>query len=173
MRVLLVLYSELLRTGKENLYEELGKNLRTINRVIGLDNIYACVSSHFRDMFDRFPELCFINNLRDTPVFGAYKGLRKLRENDVLLIDGGARFGKENLLTLLGKINVTVGMLKERWSGLAFIKMRDLDYVIKSLERNFEGSILDAFRTLKDTYSIKADFVQLEEKEGVPVPGAG
>ena len=40
--------------------------------------------------------------------------------------------------------------------------MRDVDYFIRSLERNLEGTMLDAFRTLRDTYSIATDFLDLE-----------
>ncbi len=161
MKVLLLLYSDLLKEGKERLYARLEKNLKLINKVIGIDNIYASVSVHFKDLFERFPEVCFINNVRDSSVFGAYKGLRKLRGNDVLIIDGGIKLEKEHLLQFLSRVHVTVGMIREKWSGIAFVKMRDVDYMIRSLERNFEKSMLDAFRTLKETYSIAADFIEL------------
>ncbi len=169
MKALLLLYSGLLEEGKEKLYTELEKNISLLTRIIGIDSIYASVSSHFKDMFDKFPEVCFINNVRDSSVFGAYKGLRKLRGNDVLLVDAGSTLTKEGLLTFFNRVNVTVGMVKERWSGVALIKMRDVDYMIRSLEKNFERSILDAFYTLKDTYSIVTDFVQLKGKAVFPI----
>ncbi len=169
MKALLLLYSGLLEEGKEKLYTELEKNISLLTRIIGIDSIYASVSSHFKDMFDKFPEVCFINNVRDSSVFGAYKGLRKLRGNDVLLVDGGSTLTKEGLLAFFNRVNVTVGMVKERWSGVALIKMRDVDYMIRSLEKNFERSILDAFYTLKDTYSIVTDFVQLKGKAVFPI----
>lgn len=161
MKVLLVLYSDLLKEGKDKFYSRLESNLKLINRVMGIDNIYASVSSPFRDAFDRFPDVCFVNNLKDSSVFGAYKGLRKLRGNDVLIIDGGVRLEKEILFQFFNRVHVTVGMVRERWSGVAFVKMRDVDYMVRSLERNFERSMLDAFRTLKETYSIAAEFIQL------------
>ncbi|WP_457600674.1 hypothetical protein [Hydrogenivirga sp.] len=169
MKALLVLYSELIGEGKERFYDELERNLSVLNRVIGIDNIYLSVSSHFRDIFDKFPEVCLINNIRDSSVFGAYRGLRKLRGNDVLLIDGGIRLSKESLFNFFNRMHVTVGMVKERWSGIAFVKMRDIDYVIKSLERNFEKNIIDAFYTLRDTYSIATEFVQLKERLALPI----
>ena len=169
MKALLLIYSELLGSGKDKFYEELEKNISVLNRVVGIDSIYASVSSHFKDIFDRFPELCIVNNIRDTSVFGAYKGLRKLRGNDVLLIDGGIRLSKEGLFSFFNRVNVTVGMIKEHWSGVAYIKMRDIDYVIRSLEKNFEKSIIDAFYTLRDTYSIVTDFVQVKGKISLPI----
>ena len=168
MKVLLLLYSDLLKEGEEKLYSRLEKNLRLINKVIGIDNIYAAVSAPFKDLFEKFPDLCFINNVKDSSVFGAYKGLRKLRGNDVLIIDGGVKLEKEHLFQFFNRINVTVGMIKEKWSGIAFVKMRDVDYMIRSLERNFEKGMLDAFRTLKETYSIAADFIDL--KGGLKAP---
>ncbi len=169
MKALLLLYSELLNTGKEKFYSELEKNLDILGRIIGIDSIYASVSSHFKEVFDKFPEVCLINNLKDSSVFGAYKGLRKLRGNDVLLIDGGTKLTKESVFSFFNRMHVTVGMVKERWSGIALIKMRDLDYVVKSMERNFGKSILDAFYTLRDTYSIITEFVQLKDSLTVPI----
>jgi len=160
MKVLLLLYSDLLKEGKEKLYSRLERNLKLINKMIGIDNIYACVSAPFKDLFEKFPEVCFINNVGDSSVFGAYKGLRKLRGNDVLIIDGSAILEKEHLVQFFNRVHVTVGMIKERWSGIALVKMRDVDYLIRSLEKNFENSMLDAFKTLKETYSIAADFIQ-------------
>jgi len=170
MKALLILYPDLLEGGRDRLYSELEQNLEVLRRVIGIDSLYASVSAHFRDIFERFPEVCLINSLRENPVFAAYRGLRKLRGNDVLLIDGGVRLSKENLFKFLNRMHVTVGMVRERWSGIAFVKMRDIDYLIKSLERNFERSIIDAFYTLRDTYSIITEFVQLREKVAQPVP---
>ncbi len=169
MKALLVLYSELLENGREKFYKELEKNVSVLNRIVGIDSVYASVSSQFKDIFERFPDLCLINNLRDTSVFGAYKGLRKLRGNDVLLIDGGIRLSKETLFNFFNRVHVTVGMVREKWSGVAFVKMRDVDYVIRSLENNFEKSILDAFYTLRDTYSIATEFIQLKERLALPI----
>lgn len=168
MKALLVLYSELLENGKDKFYKELEKNLYYLRRVVGIDNIYASVSSHFKEIFDRFPDVCLINNLKDTPVFGAYKGLRKLRGDDVLLIDGGVKLSKEVLLRFFNRLNVTVGVVKENWSGIALVKMRDVDYMVRSLERNFENSMLDAFYTLRDIYSIVTEFIPLENERSLP-----
>ncbi len=162
MKTLLLFYSDLLEEGKDKLYQELENNIKILKKTVGVDSIYASISSQFKDIFDRFPDLCLINSLRDNPVFAAYRGLRKLRGSDVLLIDGGAKFNKENILSFFNRFNVTVGMIKEKWSGLALIKMRDIDYVIKSMERNFEKNLLDAFYTLRDSYSVVTEFVQLK-----------
>jgi hypothetical protein len=161
MKALILLYSQLLKSGKEDFYKTLDRNVELLKRLVGVDGLYASVSSHFKEIFDRFPELCIINSIKDSSVFGAYRGLRKLRGDDVLLIDGGAKLSKEHILSLFNRLNVTVGLFKESWAGIAYIKMRDIDYVIKSLERNFERSILDAFHTLKDKYSIITEFIQL------------
>ncbi len=161
MKTLLLLYPDLLEGGRERLYSDLEQNLELLRKVIGVDSIYASVSSHFRDIFDRFPDVCLINSLRDSAVFAAYRGLRKLRGSDVLLVDGGAKLTKESVLSFFNRFTVTVGMIREKWSGLALVKMRDIDYAIKSMERNFERTILDAFYTLRDTYSVTTEFIQL------------
>ncbi len=169
MKALLLLYSELLQEGKEKLYERLEKNISILQRVIGVDSIYASVSSHFKDTFDRFPDLCLINSVKDSPVFGAYRGLRKLRGDDVLLVDGGTGLTKEGVFKFFNRIHVTVGLVKERWSGVALVKMRDIDYMVRSLEKNFENRILDAFYTLRDTYSIITEFIDLKESVSLPI----
>ncbi len=162
MKVLLLLYSSLLSPSRRELYKNLEKNMEVLTKVIGIDSIYASISSHFKDLFDRFPEVCFINNLRDSSVFGAYKGLRKLRGDDVIILDGGVKVTRDLLFKFIGRIHVTVGTIRDRWAGIALVKMRDLDYMIRSLERNFEGTMIDAFRTLKETYSIVTEFLDLE-----------
>ncbi len=163
MKTLLLLHSDLLESGREKFYRELEENLEVLKKVIGVDSLYASVSSHFRDIFDRFPEVCLINSLRDGSVFAAYRGLRKLRGDDVLLLDGGLKVTRELLHRFFGKIHVTVGTVRDRWAGIALVKMRDLNYVIKSMERNFENTILDAFYTLRDTYSVATEFIQLRD----------
>ncbi len=163
MKALLLLYSKLIPPSRTELYRNLERNMEVLNKIIGIDSIYAAISSHFKDLFDRFPDVCFINNLRDSSVFGAYKGLRKLRGDDVLLLDGGVRVTKDLIFRFIGKVHVTVGVFRDRWAGIALVKMRDLDYMVRSLERNFEGTMMDAFRTLRETYSIVTEFLDLEE----------
>ena len=158
----MLLYPKLLEEGKEQLYTRIEKNVELLQKFIGVDSLYVSMTSHFKDLFERFPDLCIINSIKENPVFGAYRGLRKLRGNDVLMVDGGISLSREEITKFLGGLHVKVGLIKKKWAGIALIKMRDLDYVIKSLERNFERSILDAFYTLKNTYSILTDFVQLE-----------
>ncbi len=169
MKVLLILYSQLLEDSEESLYRRLDINLSILQRLIGIDSIYASVSHHFKDIFDRFPELCLVNSLKDNPVFATYRGLRKLRGDDVLLVDGGVQLTKESLVSFFNRVHVTVGLIKERWSGMALIKMRDIDYMVRSLEKNFENKILDAFYTLRDTYSIATDFIDLKGKITLPI----
>ncbi|GEM_PF-664370 len=169
MKALILLYSQVLKGSKEDFYKRLEANIELLKRLVGVDSIYASVSGHFKDIFERFPDVCIINSLRDSSVFGAYRGLRKLRGNDVLLIDGSAKLSKENLISFFNRFNVTVGLIRESWGGIAYIKMRDLDYVIKSLERNFEKTILDAFQTLKDKYSIITEFIQLRGSAFKPI----
>ncbi len=164
MKALLVLYSELMERCEDKLYSKLEKNINLLQKLIGIDSLYASVSSRFKDMFDFFPELCFINSINDSAVFAAYRGLRKLRGNDVLLVDCGVELTKESVVSFLNRIHVTVGVMRNRWAGIALIKMRDLDYVVRSFERNFQNGIIDAFYTLRDTYSIVTEFIDLGEK---------
>ncbi len=162
MKVLILLYSQLLNSNREEFHKKLGDNVELLKRLIGVDSLYASVSSSFKDVFDRFPDLCLINSIRDSSVFAAYRGLRKLRGDDVLLVDGGLALKKDHIVQFLNRLNVTVGVLKDSWAGIAFIKMRDIDYVIKSLEKNFEKSVLDAFHTLRDSYSVITEFVPVK-----------
>jgi predicted PP-loop superfamily ATPase len=114
-------------------------------------------------MFSKFPEVCFVNNVRDEAAFGAYKGLRKLRGNNVLLIEGLVRLNRNFIHNFLNRVNITVGTVKGNWSGVAFISMRDLDYMVRSLEFNLGKGISNAFKTLKDKYGIEPDYIELPD----------
>lgn len=160
MKALVVLHSGL--GGKEvsSIFEE---NIKVLYRTIGIDSIYASISSQFLDLFNKFPEVCFINNSKDEPTFGAYKGLRKLRGNNVLLIEGFVRLNKELVHRFLNRVNITVGTVKGNWSGMAFVSMRDLDYLVRSMEFNFGRELKEVFKTLKEKYSISPEVIELPD----------
>ncbi len=169
MKALILLYSQLLNSNKEEFYKKLGANVDLLKRLIGVDSLYASVSSSFREVFERFPDVCLINSVKDGSVFAAYRGLRKLRGEDVLLIDGGVSLKREHIAQFLNRLNVTVGVLKNSWGGIALIKMRDIDYVIKSLESNFGKTVFDAFHTLREKYSVITEFVPVKSSPLLPV----
>ncbi len=158
MKALMILHSGL---EVENLSSLIERNLKVLYRTIGIDSVYASISEQFLDMFGKFPEVCFINNSKDEAVFGAYRGLRKLRGNNVLLIEGFIGLNKELIHSFLNRINMTVGTIKGRWSGIAFVNMRDLDYLVRSMEFNFGKGIANAFATLKEKYGIEPEYVEL------------
>ncbi|NPA32873.1 MAG: hypothetical protein GXO04_04530, partial [Aquificae bacterium] len=102
----------------------------------------------------RFPEICFINNTLGTLNFGLYKGLRKLKGEDVLVVDGGKKLAEEKLRKLPITDKPSILLKKGSWEGLAYIPKREIYYVVKSLERTLEDSITRAFALLKNSYGI-------------------
>ncbi len=160
MKALLVLYSGL---KDKEINSTIENNIKLLYRTVGIDSIYASISEHFLDMFHKFPDLCFVNNSRDEPSFGTYRGLRKLRGNDVLVIEGFVRLNRELIQGFLNRVNLTVGTIRGRWSGLAFINMKNLDYVVRSLEFSFGKDLKHAFEVLQNKYSIAPEFLELPD----------
>ena len=162
MKVLIVLYSRL-RKNKEKLYKTLQSNINLLTKTVGIDNLYISVNSNFFELFDMFPQLCFINNKKDNFTYGAYIGLRKLRMNDVLLIDGNTVLDKDSLISLIKETGENVvAKAKDGWACMSYIIKRDLDYLIKSFERCIDGDINSAIRILKKTFGIDVKDVNLK-----------
>ena len=136
IKVLLVLHKALLNT--EDLLKKLEEELNLLSKVMGPDSIYAVIPSEMKDLFDRFPELVFIRNDRGSFLYWLYKGLKKLRGNHVLVLDPVERLTREKLAKVLsaGKKNV----LSKGW---ALLRLMDLDYVIRTVEKykEKEGSM--------------------------------
>ncbi len=154
MKVLLILYKSLLE--KEDLQKDLEEQVSLLNRIIGPDSIYAVITSEMKDLFDKFPELVFINNEKGSFLYGLYKGLRKLRGNHVLVLDPIEKLTKEKLAKFLnaGKKNIVS-------KGAVLLRLMDLDYVIRTVEkrRNVEGSIEDILNEVYQEYGIKYEIL--------------
>ncbi|WP_333784830.1 hypothetical protein [Thermocrinis sp.] len=154
MKVLLILYRSLLE--KEDLTEDLKDQVNLLSRIIGPDSIYAVITSEMKDLFDKFPEVVFINNEKGSFLYGLYKGLRKLRGNHVLVLDPIEKLTKEKLAKLLsaGKKNIVS-------KGVALLRLMDLDYVIRTVERyrNAEGNIEDILNEVYQEYGIKYEIL--------------
>jgi len=88
MKLLLIFYEDLVKSKKEIL-DSMHKNFRIIKKFFGIDNVYASITSSFIELFSIFPDICLINNIKGTINYGVYKGLRKLKGDDVVLIDAG------------------------------------------------------------------------------------
>jgi len=127
MKALLVLYSKLLE--KENFFEKLERDINLLKKLIGPDSLYAVITSEMKELFDRFPELVFLRNDKDTLLYGIYKGLRKLRGNDVLILDPKEEITKEKILSFVSQRRKNVVS-----KGIALLKLIDLDYIIRTME---------------------------------------
>ncbi|MCX8060071.1 MAG: hypothetical protein N3C13_02610, partial [Aquificaceae bacterium] len=85
MKVLIILYSKLLEDN--DLLQKVSEKVNYLKKLIGPDSLYAVITTEMKDFIDRFPDLIFIRNDKGTFLYGLYKGLRKLRGNDVLVLD--------------------------------------------------------------------------------------
>ncbi|RUM30088.1 MAG: hypothetical protein DSY32_02600 [Aquifex sp.] len=153
MKVLIVFYKDL-EKNKGEIIDLMKKNYELIKRKLGIDNIYATITEEFLEVFKLFPEICLINNTMGTLNFGLYKGLRKLKEDDILVIDAGRAFSETKFHKIPMGEFPSILMDKESWAGIAYIPMREIYYFIKSLEENFDKCITEAFETLKKSYGI-------------------
>jgi len=153
MKILLVFYKDLERE-KDKVLSLMQLNYEFIRRKLGIDNLYASITEGFLEVFKKFPEICFINNTKGTLNFGVYKGLRKLKGNDILIIDAGKKLLEEKLKRLSFLDTPSLLMRENKWEGLAYIPKREVYYFIKSLERSFEKGIIETFKILKNSYGI-------------------
>jgi len=151
MKVLLLFYEEL-NAKRGEVFKVMEENYRVLKRRLGLDNLYASVSEDFLGLVKSFPELCFIYNRLGTLQEGLYRGLRKLKKDDLLIVDGGKRIKEESLWALLKEKVPSLALSGESWGGLAYVPLREVYYLIKSLER--EEGLVKAFEALKKIYGI-------------------
>ncbi|MCS7084352.1 MAG: hypothetical protein NZL90_05165 [Aquificaceae bacterium] len=156
MKALILLPKEL---SMVSVYEK----LMPIERLFGQDSLYAVISADAKHFIDAFPELVYIFNETGSLLHGIYKGLRKLRGNDVFLIDLSfehsaeviRQFAKARRQNLLHSINGS-------WQGLALLRLIDLDYVIRSLESLVDRNYLDfaqIMQSIKREYGIEYDLL--------------
>ena len=165
MKILLIFYEDLVK-NKEEILSLMQKNFRMIRKFFGIDNIYASITANFLEIFRAFPDICLINNLKGTINYGIYKGLRKLKEDDVVIIDAGKEI-KESIVRKIFQSDKPYLFLKNKsWYGIAFIPRREVYYVIKSFERNPEASIMDAFNFLRKTYGIDYESIDINTLNG-------
>ncbi|GAB6066343.1 hypothetical protein JCM9492_14360 [Aquifex pyrophilus] len=165
MKVLLVFYKEL-EKQKDSIFKLTEENYRLIRKKLGIDNLYAVITEGFLDAFKLFPEFCFINNTQGTLNFGVYKGMRKLKGEDILVIDAGKKLVEDKLV----KIPLTgiASMLtqKGKWAGVAYIPKREIYYFLRSLEKTFDRCITDAFKVLKSSYGIDYLISDIDKGDG-------
>ncbi|WP_461828873.1 hypothetical protein [Aquifex sp.] len=165
MKILLIFYEDLVK-NKEEILTLMQKNFRMIKKFFGIDNIYASITSSFLEIFKAFPEICLINNLKGTVNYGIYKGLRKLKEDDVVIIDAGKEI-KESVVRKIFLGDKPYLFLNGRdWCGVAFVPKREVYYVIKSFEQNPEKGIMEAFAFLRNTYGIDYESIDINTLNG-------
>ena len=79
--------------------------------------------------------MVFIRNDKGTFLYGLYKGLRKLRGNDVLVLDPFQIISLDKIKEFTSKRRINaLHSLNEQWKGIALFRLIDLDYFIRSLE---------------------------------------
>ncbi|SHK54552.1 hypothetical protein [Thermocrinis minervae] len=157
VKVLIVLYESL----KEdvNLLSKLEETVKALKRFIGPDSLYITLTSQFKELFDRFPDLVFINNDKGSKLYAIYKGLRKLRGNNVLVVDGGTIFLRDKALDFISKKKNMILKRENLWGGLAYIKLVDLDYFIRTIERMLEEEVdlMKVVDTVHREYGIECE----------------
>ncbi|MCS6998190.1 MAG: hypothetical protein N2648_01000 [Aquificaceae bacterium] len=156
MKVLLVFYSKLLEDG--DLLRKVNEKVNLLKRFIGPDSLYAVITTEMKDFIDRFPDLVFIRNDRGTFLYGLYKGLRKLRGNDVLVLDPLRFTSLDRLKDFISKRRRNALYTSEgQWKGLALFRLVDLDYFIRTLESSFqeERDLFAVVEKVKEDYGIE------------------
>ncbi|MCS7308531.1 MAG: hypothetical protein NZ526_08305, partial [Aquificaceae bacterium] len=86
-----------------DLIQKVSEKVNLLKKLIGPDSLYATITTEMKDFLDKFPDLVFIRNDRGTFIYGLYKGLRKLRGNDVLVIDPSQVINLEKLREIIAK----------------------------------------------------------------------
>ncbi|MFN3870477.1 MAG: hypothetical protein ACK4MW_03200 [Aquificaceae bacterium] len=133
MKVLLVFYSKVI--DESQLLQKAKEKVQALKRLIGPDSLYATITTEMKDFFDHFPELVFIRNDKGTFLYGLYKGLRKLRGNDVLVMDPLQDISFDKLKEFISKKRSNmIHLQNSQWKGLAKFRLIDLDYFIRTLE---------------------------------------
>ncbi|WP_304090021.1 hypothetical protein [Hydrogenobacter thermophilus] len=156
MKVLIVLYSKLIEDAQ--LVEKMEEKVRLLKKLVGPDSLYAVITSNMKHLFDKFPELVFLRNDEETLLYGIYKGLRKLRGNDVLLLDGKETITKERIINFISQRRKNLlSVAQNGWRGVAVLKMIDLDYIIRTMERFLkeDTDFLQIMKLVKEDYGIE------------------
>lgn len=152
----MVFYSRLLQ--ESDLLQKVADRVNTLKRLIGPDSLYAVITTEMKDFIDRFPDLVFIRNDRGTFLYGLYKGLRKLRGNDVLVLDPSQVISLDKLREFISKRRKNALYSTDgEWKGLALLRLIDLDYFIRTLEGLLgeEKDLTTVMEKLKQEYGIE------------------
>ncbi|MCS7170833.1 MAG: hypothetical protein NZ851_00800 [Aquificaceae bacterium] len=156
MKVLLVFYSKLLE--ESDLPKKVGEKVNILKKLIGPDSLYAVITTEMKDFMDRFPDLVFIRNDNGTFLYGLYKGLKKLRGNDVLVLDPSQVINIDKIKEFISKRRKNVlYLLNGEWKGMALLRLIDLDYFIRTVEAllSEEKDISVIMERVKEDYGIE------------------
>lgn len=156
MKALLVLHSKLIQ--EKDWMQKLSSKVNTLKKLIGPDSIYAVITSEMKNLIDLFPDLVFIRNDRGTLLYGIYKGLRKLRGNDVLVLNVAEDISIDKLKEFISKRRKNIiYAVNSKWKGLALFRLVDLDYLIRTVEGYIgeEVDFLNVIERLKGDYGIE------------------
>lgn len=162
MKVLLVFYSRLL--NESELLQRVSEKVSILRKLIGPDSLYAVITSEMKDFIDKFPDLVFIRNDKGTFLYGLYKGLRKLRGNDVLVLDPFHVISLDKIKEFISKKRMNaLHSLNEQGKGMALFRLIDLDYFIRSLEflllEREEGDLNNLMMKVKQDYGIEYEML--------------
>ncbi|MFN3976435.1 MAG: hypothetical protein ACK4LT_05160 [Aquificaceae bacterium] len=162
MKVLLVFYSKLL--NESELLQRVSEKVSILKKLIGPDSLYAVITSEMKDFIDKFPDLVFIRNDKGTFLYGLYKGLRKLRGNDVLVLDPFHVISLDKIKEFISKRRMNaLHSFNEQGKGMALFRLIDLDYFIRSLEflllEREEGDLNNLMMKVKQDYGIEYEML--------------
>ncbi len=133
MKVLIVFYSKLLQDSE--LLQRVVDKVNNLKKIIGPDSLYAVITTEMKDFIDKFPDLVFIRNDKGTFLYGLYKGLRKLRGNDVLVLDPSQVISLDKLKEFVSRRRQNALYSEDgKWKGVALLRLIDIDYLIRALE---------------------------------------
>ncbi|MEJ7555293.1 MAG: hypothetical protein WKI49_04490 [Aquificaceae bacterium] len=156
MKVLIVFYSKLLQDSE--LLQKVVDKVNILKKLIGPDSLYAVITTEMKDFIDKFPDLVFIRNDRGTFLYGLYKGLRKLRGNDVLVLDPSQVISLDKLKEFIAKRRQNALYSENgKWKGIALVRLIDLDYLIRTLEGFLgeEKELTAVMEKVKQEYGIQ------------------
>lgn len=156
----MVLYSRLLED--KELFTKVSEKVNFLKKLIGPDSLYAVITTEMKDFIDNFPDLVFIRNDKGTFLYGLYKGLRKLRGNDVLVLDPSKFISLEKIKDFVSKRRKNVVYTSEgEWKGIALFRLIDLDYFIRTIEGflSEEKDLWDVVERVKRDYGIEYEII--------------
>ncbi|MEN3033664.1 MAG: hypothetical protein ABDH18_01575 [Aquificaceae bacterium] len=156
MKALLLLPRELNITS-------ISEKLAPVERLLGRDSLYAVITSDRKHIIDSFPELIYILNETGNLLYGIYKGLKKLRGNDVFVADIGFEHSIDTIKQFLrARRQNLLHAVNGGWRGLALLRLIDLDYVIRTLESSLDNTTQDFAQIIqfaRAEYGIEYDLV--------------